>query len=407
MTRERLQRTCWWAFVVTIGVVLTAKTLLQRHYGDSDLLFIGWLAYVPVGAVVARRRPDNAIGWVFLFVGLCASLTAFAVFVSERALANGLPYPTSAILAQVAVGALFFPLILLSTTTTFLLYPSGLPSPRWRPVLWLVFTLMGLGLVLALLSPTVWLDSPVPGNAQLEFGNPLSPDFVGQAISGDHEGEGAKPFDFIFPIFLALVALCTLAAVWSAVRRAWRSTGTERQQMRLFAFAIAFLIVVLWPALYLSEHGFSFLRFVLLTVAFSFIPISCGIAILRYRLYDMDRIIGRTTAYVLVTGVLLFVYGVVVTSVGRLLPEQSDSLAVAAATLAAAALFRPVLHWARRVVDRRFNREQFDAERAVEAFAARLRSEVETEQVSSDLLSVLDSTLQPATAGLWLRESAS
>jgi hypothetical protein len=181
--------------------------------------------------------------------------------------------------------------------------------------------------------------------------------------------------------------------------------------MRLFASAIALLILVLWPAQYLAENGQSTGRYVLLAVAFALIPLSCGVAILRYRLYDIDRIIGRTTAYVLVTGVLLGVYVVVVTSLTRLVPEsgstgQADSWAVAVATLVAAGLFRPVLRWARGVVDRRFNREQFDAERAVEAFAVRLRDEIESEEVRSDLLKVLGSTVQPASAGLWLKESA-
>jgi hypothetical protein len=140
------------------------------------------------------------------------------------------------------------------------------------------------------------------------------------------------------------------------------------------------------------------------------IPLACGVAILRYRLYDMDRIIGRTTAYALVTAVLLAVYAVVVTSLTQLVPDSGTtgapaSWAVAVATLVAAGLFRPVLKWARRVVDRRFNREQFDAELAVETFAVRLRDEVEGDQVRSDLLTVLGSTVQPASAGLWLRET--
>jgi heme O synthase-like polyprenyltransferase len=181
--------------------------------------------------------------------------------------------------------------------------------------------------------------------------------------------------------------------------------------MRLFAFAIVMLVLSLWPAQWLAENGYSTLRYVLLAAAFMCVPLACGIAILRHNLYDIDRIIGRTTAYVLVTGVLLGVYAVVVTSLTSLVPEsgssgQADSWAVAVATLVAAGLFRPVLRWARRVVDRRFNREQFNAERAVDAFAVRLRDEVEGDEVRADLLMVLESTVQPASAGLWLREPA-
>ena len=238
--------------------------------------------------------------------------------------------------------------------------------------------------------------SPIAAGPRSSWQNPISPDFVGQVMSAHPDGADTKSLDFTFPVFLVLVVVCIVAAIWAAVRRTWRSTGVERLQMRLFASAIALLILVLWPAQYLAENGHSTGRYVLLAVAFALIPLSCGVAILRYRLYDIDRIIGRTTAYVLVTGVLLGVYVAVVTSLTRLVPEsgstgQADSWAVAVATLVAAGLFRPVLRWARRVVDRRFNREQFDAERAVEAFAVRLRDEVESDEVRADLLAVLGS----------------
>ena len=202
---------------------------------------------------------------------------------------------------------------------------------------------------------------------------------------------------------LASVAIVGLSAVCLAARFR-RSRGQSREQLKWLVaasalVAIGFTMCALWPNVF-GEAVVAFL------VLMPLIPVACGVAIMRYHLYDIDRIIGRTTSYVLVSGVLLVVYVGVVTSAGRLFPE-SGSLSVAAATLAAAALFRPVLRWARAVVDRRFNREQFDAERAVEEFAARLRVEVETGEVRSDLLAVLETTLQPATAGLWLRESAS
>ena len=143
------------------------------------------------------------------------------------------------------------------------------------------------------------------------------------------------------------------------------------------------------------------LPYVLRTVSMALIPIAAGLAITRFHLYDVDRVITRTTAYALVTGVLLIVYAVIVIGLGHLLPDSSD-LAVAAATLAAAGLFRPVLRLARRVVDRRFNREQFDAERAVESFAYQLRDEVDPEQVVDDLISVVERTVAPANVELWL-----
>ncbi len=404
MSRQGVQRACWWWTLALILTILTAKSVVQPGFGEEDLLFLAWLVYASVGAVIAYRRPDNSIGWLFLFVGLLASLTALSLALMARAQADGLPYGADVAVPALVGVALMFPLILLSTTVTFLLYPSGLPSPRWRPILWLAWVLIAFSFVFGFTSPTVSVDVPGAGGAEVEIENPI--DFVGRVIPQE---PGVGNGGFIFPVFLMIVAACTLTSVWAAARRTWRSTGVERLQMRLFASSIALLVLVLQPAQYLATHGHSTGRYILLAVAFALIPLSCGVAILRYRLYDIDRIIGRTTAYVLVTGVLLAVYVVVVTSLTSLVPEsgstgQADSWAVAVATLGAAGLFRPVLRWARRVVDRRFNREQFDAELAVEAFAVRLRDEVEGDEVRSDLLKVLGSTVQPASTGLWLKE---
>ncbi len=397
MNRHKLQRTAWWVLVVMIGASLTLSAVFKRDFTGDDLLFLVWVLYAPVGAVVARRRPDNPIGWVFLLVGLAASLLELSVVGVQAALVAGPPLKWWGFASAWAESGLTFPLLILATSFTFLLYPSGLLSPRWRPVLWLVITLSVLSFGFSMLSATLWIGEEGAPNAY-EVVNPValsSPGFLNNS--------------YLFWV-AALFAL-TLMSVVSALLRAWRAKGIERLQMRFFAASILLLLLSLAPAQWLAENGYSFLRFVLLAAAFACIPLSCGVAILRYRLYDIDRIIGRTTAYVLVTGVLLGVYVAVVTSLTSLVPEsgstgQADSWAVAVATLVAAGLFRPVLRWARRVVDRRFNREQFDAERAVEAFAVRLRDEVEGDEVRSDLLTVLGSTVQPASAGLWLKEPA-
>ena len=138
------------------------------------------------------------------------------------------------------------------------------------------------------------------------------------------------------------------------------------------------------------------------------IPVSCGIAILRYRLYEIDRIVSRTTTYTLLTGSLIAVYVVTVTGVSHLLPDPANNqLAVAAATLLVAALFRPALQRIQGAVDHRFNRPRFDAERAVEGFATRLRVEIEPDQVAADLLGVLEETVQPSIVYLWVPEATS
>lgn len=399
MTRGEIQRVAWWVLMFAIGAILIATLVTKRQYLVDDLLFVGWFVYVPVGAVVAWRRPGNALGWIFLLVGLAAGLGALAQVGETLALERAEPLAWWGFASTWISSWLGFPLLLLSTTFTFLLYPDGLPSARWRPVLWLATALLIFSVTAGALQPTLHIGVAGSDISGYDVANPYAPSFVSYAP------------DKLFWLFFLLMVICTLLAIWCAVRRAWRSTGVERAQMRIFAAAVAFLLASLWPAFYLSEHGYSGVRYVLLAVAFALVPVSCGVAILRYRLYEIDRIIGRTTAYVMVTGVLVGVYVVVVTSLTSLVPEsgstgQADSWAVAVATLVAAALFRPALRWARRVVDRRFNREHFDAEREVEAFAVRLRDKVGGDEVRSDLLTVLGSTVQPSSAALWLKEPA-
>jgi hypothetical protein len=133
------------------------------------------------------------------------------------------------------------------------------------------------------------------------------------------------------------------------------------------------------------------------------LPLATGASILRYRLFDLDHIVSRTVAYGLLTVLLAGGYAAVVLGLGRLLPDESSSLAVAAATLAVAALFQPVRRRVQAAVDRRFNRRRFDAARTVDAFAARLRDQVDLDALSAELLAVTDRTMQPTTASLWLR----
>ncbi|HVQ89135.1 MAG TPA: hypothetical protein VMT88_13250 [Actinomycetes bacterium] len=389
---EGIRRLCWWMVVALTGTCLLLTLVVKRQYVGDDLLPLAWICYAPVGAVVAWRRPENPIGWVFLAVGFGASLLMLSAVGMQYALAAGPPVSAWGMLSAWVGTGVGFPLIILSTTFTFLLYPSGLMSPRWRPVLWLAGVLIPLSILFSAISPTLSIGDPINADS-FEFTNPIAVHFPAN-------------LDNSFWVFMTLLFACSLLSVGSALLRTWRSRGVERLQMRLFAFAVLLLLVVLLPAQKLAEHGHSLMRFVVLTVAFACIPLACGLAILRYHLYDIDRIIGRTTSYALVTGVLLVVYVSVVTAVTQLVPGSSD-LAVAAATLSAAVVFRPVLGWAQRLVNRRFNREQYDAERAVEQFAHQLRHQMESIDVGNDLLRVLDETVQPAEAGLWLWESAS
>ena len=279
------------------------------------------------------------------------------------------------------------PYLLLCTTFTILLYPEGLPSRRWRPVLWAAvlatFAMVGGAAVSPLLLDT--------GSGQLP--NPLNPDGAGVWT------------DRLFGVGGAVIAACTFAGLISAAFRTWRSTGVQRAQMRWYASAVTLVVLVYVALLAVPDLEGSLLGGLALFAALTYVPVSCGVAIMRYRLYEIDRIISRTLSYALVTGVLLAVYAAVVTSVTQLLPGTSSSFSVAAATLVAATMFRPLLTRVQRLVDHRFNRSSYDAHQTVESFASRLRDEVSTEQVTADLVAALEDTLQPAKHYVWLRES--
>ncbi len=390
-----LARGLWLLLValLLIGCVLIMVNLgvLGSGYTVSVLaLGLPALALGTVGLLIASRRTDNAIGWIYLSCGLWLSL----------AIANTGYTGWATVVRPGGFGGTasewfgnwpWAPLLAVLLTFPFLLFPDGhLLNARWRPVAW------GAGVV-----TVIWTLSVAFSSAQYT-------DASGRPKQNPYTPEALR--DFVDALeFVALGFLFTLGlSVWSLVLRFRRGGYRERSQIKWLILAglvsALFMVQSLFTEWTSSDT-------VLLAVVLSLLPLACGVAILRYHLYDIDRIIGRTTAYAMVTAVLLAVYAVVVTSLTGLVPEsgssgQADSWAVAVATLVAAGLFRPVLRWARRVVDRRFNRERFDAERAVDAFAVRLRDEIEGDDVRADLLRVLGSTVQPALAGLWLKEPA-
>jgi len=256
-------------------------------------------------------------------------------------------------------------------------FPDGrLPSPRWR---WFSRTTIGL-LALGVAGIAIGGGDVAPGLA-----NPAGVAWVQQR-----------------EWLLAFVAIPLLAslpiAVASLVVRYRRADSLERIQIRWFAWA-AGLATGLYLVSFLSPdeawQSWTFL-------AYTLVPASIGVAILRYRLFAIDRIISRTLAYALVTASVIGTYALVVTSVSRLLPVSS-ALAVASATLAAAAVFRPVLRRVQGVVDRRFNRERYDAERVVEAFGARLRGATDPDAAAADLVAAVGRALEPGAVGLWIR----
>jgi hypothetical protein len=352
------------------------------------LSFLPFLAFPLVGALIASRRPRNWVGWILLADGLL--WTFGSVLDSYRI--YGLARPGS-VPFQVAVHALsqwlWVPAVGLFAVYLILLFPDGrLPSRRWRPLAWFS------GAVIVLLSAGI--------------GKPF----------------GLEQYPLVseaFPVVLALLPLCILASAVSLVLRYRRAGSEVREQIKWVAFAALFvgvqfvidvgasvLLVPMtasgreppWLAL-LDQVGF---------FMFAGVPIAVGIAVLKYRLYDIDVIINRALVYGSLTATLVALYfgGIVVLQ--RLfvaLTEQQSTLAVVASTLAIAALFNPLRRRIQGFVDRRFYRRKYDASKTLEAFSAKLRDATDLESLSGDLKAVVGETMQPAHVSLWLRPDPS
>jgi hypothetical protein len=232
--------------------------------------------------------------------------------------------------------------------------------------------------------------------------DPLAPDYLGNPLAVPALAPGLLAAA-LAAMFVTVVGV--LVGAGSLVLRFRRAHGTERLQLRWLALAAACAPALLLVGIAGVLLGRDPLVLVSLTLCMALLPVATGAAILRYRLYDLDRIVSRTLAYVLLTVLLGLGYAAVVLGLGRLLPEGS-SLVVAAATLAVAALFQPLRRRLQAVVDRRFNRRRHDAARLIEGFGVRLRDQVDLDGLTAEVLAVVDQTMQPTQAWLWLRPQA-
>jgi hypothetical protein len=285
----------------------------------------------------------------------------------------------------VASQVIWAPAIALGITLPFLLLPDGrLRSRRWRLVAAAAVAGVALFVAGAILSPGETGNDPGP------IDNP-----VGLA------GVAGRVAMVVTISGLVLYAVSLLAALVCVVLRFRASRGVERQQLRWVAAGAAVAVLVLLPL-----PGGEWLPAFMTVVGLLCMPVSVAVAVLRYRLWDLDRLISRTVTYLLVTGLLVLPYLLILPAATRL-AAGSGSLAVAAATLAAAALFQPLRRRVQDLVDRRFNRRRYDAAGTVEVFAARLREQVNLDALSAELLAVVDQTVAPTQASLWLRRSAS
>jgi len=339
----------------------------------------GTVTAATVGAVLASRRPRHPVGWLLLGLGLSECLAGLSSGYSRYGLvARPGSLPGAAYLAGVQNAMVLA--VVSCVGLVLLLTPTGrLPSRRWRWWARVAAAAAAVGVLVGVTGPTpLYPEHPA-------VGNPLA----------------VPALDVLFLpcVLVALVGLVVGAG--SLLGRFRQARGTERLQLRWLALAAAVsaaALVLALATLAVSETLFQ----AAFGVSVGVLPLATGAAILRYRLYDIDRIISRTLAYGLLTLLLGGGYAGVVLGLGQLLGQDS-SLVVAAATLAVAATFQPARRRVQRLVDRRFNRGRYDAARTIEGFAARLREQVDLDALHGDLLAVVDQTMQPTMTSLWLR----
>jgi hypothetical protein len=391
-------RVAWLMWLLAVGLPLaTVAISIGRHWpapgsdaGISAGFLVLQLAFSTVGALVASRRERNPIGWLFCAEGLALSVAGASEGYAAQALKAPGSFPPGDVAAWVSnwsSGALLLgPIVFV-----FLLFPDGrLSSSRWRPIAW-------LALVAVITSFLVAAFGPGPLNNQISVTNP----FGISALGGVPE--------FLFePAFLLL--LCTLlASAAGMVLRLRRARGQERQQLKWLASAAALLglAFVAGPITWAIPSAPELLWPLMFLAALGSLPVSVGIAILRYRLYDIDLIINRTLVYGALTALLGLIYVAGVVGIGGIVRglrgEASNNLVIAVSTLSVAALFRPLRVRVQAFIDRRFYRQKYDGARTLEAFSARLRDEVNLEALTSELLSAVQTTMQPAHTSLWLR----
>lgn len=381
-------RRSWIAHVVAgcIVVLCVVGIVTQVPPSLGDIPFIALMAtMLTVGWLIAWKRPRNGLGWLVLAVPALFATQAPIAAVGTTVLASR-PDLAAWLLWYGAdrddTWAWAVPVGILLTQIP-LRFPDGrLPTPRWRWFWW--FTIV-----------TVIFASAVVSTSATE---------VSPGVANPVHVPGLADAPAMTLLVFGSLILCFIGAVSSMVVRYRRAAEREQAQLRwvLWAASIAAAALVIGWVVPVDSVVWQ----IVAPLAYALIPVSIGVAVLRFRLYDIDRIISRTAAYAIVTVLVLGVYAVIATSVTWILPKAT-AVAVAVATLAAAAIFLPALRWIRRRVDRRFDRERFDAQRTVEEFGERLRTGADPHSASTDLADAVTRTLQPSAIGLWQQRGSS
>ncbi len=344
-----------------------------------------------VGFVVAWRKPRNLLGWTLLGLAVFGALSEDASFYNladYRLRHGGLPLGWVSLLLQPGWAPA---LVLLGVM--FLLFPDGRPpSPRWR---WVMWTFVAVGLV--------WVASAFALTVSAIIGHHLRVDSGGNLVVLDNNAGSAAWWNALTTVASAVLALSWLGSLAAQVLSYRRSSGERRQQLKWLLTGSAITGACLAVSFTQPAGGSAASKViaVIVTVGMLALPAAVGVAILKYRLFDIDRIISRTLGYVLVTGLLVGIYAGLVLLATHVVSIKTP-VAVAAATLAAAALFNPLRRRVQRVVDRRFNRARYDAERTITAFAARLKDAVDLDTVRDDLAGAAQQALEPAHISVWI-----
>jgi hypothetical protein len=397
VTTRSTGRLAWllWALVLVLLACSLVLWLLNNAVRPQELPVFRLVVpgFATVGAIIMTRHRGHVIGRLFLGLSAIIALGSFSTDYAIRAyLTGGLPagQPMTWVPNWLA-GLLLLPFGLL-----LMLFPTGrLPSPRWRPVAWVLAVSAAYQVAKFMFEPVLVLQ--VSRSERIEIANPVLPVEFFSAV--------------ILPYSVAVLSgwAALVAAALVPLVRYRRAGRVERQQLKWLVFVLALAVVGGLAAAALTrilpDIANALGLLVLVEVALG-VPLAVGAAILRYRLYDIDRIINRTLVYGLLTVLLGVIYAGIVLTLGQLfggLGDDPPSWAVAGATLAVAALFQPARRRIQQAVDRRFNRRKYNTAQTIEAFSARLRDEVDLDTLSTEVLAVVDQTMQPTTASLWLR----
>jgi MFS family permease len=367
--------------------LMTRSSVPERPYDGLVTLSVLALAFSVVGAIIASRQPRNAIGWIFGGVGVTIGFSSFGGNYAEFWLASGFGMGALGETAAWFASWSWTILVYLPTSFLLLLFPDGrLPSPRWRPVAWCAV----LGLIGFLAGYTLEAG-PLEDFPQIT--NPYGVDSLileAVAVAG-----------------AILASASMVASAVSLMVRMRRAGRVERQQIKWLAYGGALAVGAVFVggviSIWIGEVGYALTSIGLLGV-----PIFTGVAIIRYRLYEIDIVINRTLVYSALTAALVAAYFGGVATLQALFraftgQEQQPQLAIVVSTLAIAALFDPLRRRIQSFIDRRFYRRKYDAQKTLEAFSVKLRDETDLEALSDDLEGVIRETMQPAHVSFWLR----